>query len=139
MNMSDCLFCKIIRGEIPCLKVYEDDFSFAFLDIGPVNIGHTLVVPKTHYQDVAAMPEGEAARLFGIVHRVGKAAPTAVGAEGFNIGMNTGAVAGQIVMHAHVHVMPRFPNDGLVHWGKKSYSDEEMKAAADKISSALNA
>lgn len=135
--MSDCLFCKIIRGEIPSMKVYEDDFSFAFLDISPVNPGHTLVVPKAHHQDVAAMPREDAERLFGTVHRIANAAPRAVGADAFNIGVNTGSVAGQIVPHAHVHVMPRFPGDGLIHWPKKSLTEEQMKDAASKISAAL--
>ena len=138
-SSQDCLFCKIIRGEIPCRKVYEDDRVFAFLDINPVNIGHTLVVPKTHFMDLTAMPEDAAAQLFAVVHRVAKSAPNAVGASAFNLGMNTGAAAGQLVLHAHVHVMPRFEGDGLTHWPKKHFTDEEMRAAAEKIAAALSA
>lgn len=137
--MSDCLFCKIVRGEIPSMRVYEDEYAIAFLDINPVNVGHTLVVPKAHHQDVAAMPEADAARLFAAAHKVANAAPRAVGASAFNIGVNTGAAAGQIVMHAHVHVMPRFEGDGLVHWPKKHLTEEEMRDAMDKIAAALNA
>lgn len=135
--MTDCLFCKIIRGEIPCQKVYEDENTFAFLDIGPVNLGHTLVVPKTHYQDWLAMPEGEAVRLFATVHRVATAAIKAVAAGGFNLGMNTGAVAGQLVMHAHAHIMPRFEGDGLKHWPKREIAAEDMARAAAGIRAEL--
>ena len=136
--MSDCLFCKIICGEIPAYKVYEDDSAFAFLDINPVNIGHTLVIPKVHHDNFAAMPEEAVARLFLVVHRIANAAPGAVGATGFNVGINTGAVAGQVVMHAHVHLMPRFENDGLVHWPKKHFTEDQMREAAEKITSAIN-
>lgn len=137
--MNDCLFCKIIRGEVPALKVYEDAEHVAFLDIGPVNIGHTLVVPKTHHEHFLAMPEGEAAAMFAVVHRVAKAVLTAVGARGFNLGMNTGAVAGQLVMHTHAHIMPRFDGDGLVHWPKKQFTQAEMEKAAHDIVAALAA
>lgn len=137
-SMTECIFCKIIRGELPSMKVYEDDFATAFLNIvGPVNPGHTLIVPNAHHENVSGMSEADAARLFAVVHRVGNAAPGAVGAQGFNIGVNNGPVAGQIVMHAHVHVMPRFENDGLGHWPKKSFTETEMREAADKIAAAL--
>lgn len=135
--MNDCLFCKIIRGEIPSQKVYEDERSFAFLDIGPVNLGHTLIVPKEHHQDFAAMPEEEVGTLFVAVQRVAKAAAAAVGAPGFNIGINTGTTAGQVVMHAHVHVMPRFEGDGLKLWPKREISLSDMEKAAEDIRRAL--
>lgn len=135
--MTDCLFCKIVRGEIPSHKVYEDDHAFAFLDIAPVNLGHALIVPKEHHQDFAAMPEELVGRLFMAVQRVAKAAVAAVGAPGFNIGINTGAAAGQIVMHAHVHVMPRFEGDGLKLWPKREISPADMERAAEDMRQAL--
>ena len=130
--MTDCLFCKIIAGDIPCDKVYEDDDVFAFLDIAPVNPGHTLIVPKAHHENLEHMSVASAQALFGAVRRLAPAIRTAVGANAFNIGVNTGADAGQIVMHTHVHVMPRFPDDGLGHWPKKHLTKEETaKVLAD--------
>src|SRR5689334_16525062 len=114
--MNDCLFCKIVKGDIPCTKVYEDDDVLAFLDIQPVNVGHTLVVPKAHHQDCAATPDDVMAALMRTVRRVGAAALEASGAQGYNVGINCGTVAGQVIMHTHVHVMPRFEGDGLKHW-----------------------
>ncbi|MEY4723063.1 MAG: hypothetical protein RLZZ324_576 [Candidatus Parcubacteria bacterium] len=137
--MSDCLFCKIVSGQIPSLKVYEDADVFAFLDIAPVNAGHTLVVPKAHHVSLEEMPVEDAARLFAAVRRLAPGIRAAVGAPAFNIGVNTGKEAGQIVMHAHVHVMPRFADDGLTHWPKKHFTEEEMRGFAGKIAQELGA
>lgn len=135
--MSDCIFCKIIRGEIPSLKVYEDDRVFAFLDIQPVNVGHTLVVPKAHAENCLATPDEDMAAIMRVVRRIGDAALKATGAQGFNVGINCGAAAGQIVMHTHVHVMPRFDGDGLKHWPKREVAKGEMESTARKISQTL--
>jgi histidine triad (HIT) family protein len=131
--MSDCLFCKIIAGQIPALKVFEDDFAVAFLDIQPVSLGHTLVVPKAHHQDLTETPDEALGRLFGLVKKVAAAAVRATGAEAFNVGVNTGSAAGQVIMHTHVHVMPRAAGDGLKHWPKKPVAEADMKAAAENI------
>jgi len=136
--MSDCLFCKIIKGDIPSLKVYEDDLVYAFLDIAPVNPGHTLIVPKEHFDDVEQMSEEQAAAAFARVHRLAPKIRAAVGALAWNLGLNTGKAAGQVVMHAHWHVMPRFVEDGLTHWPKKHFTDAEMKSFAADIVAALS-
>lgn len=135
--MNDCLFCKIVGGEIPALKVHEDDEVFAFLDIAPVNVGHTLIVPKAHYANCGETPDDALSALLRAGKRVGAAAMAATGATGYNVGMNCGAVAGQVIMHTHLHIMPRFEGDGLVHWPKKSISKEQMEEAARKIAEAL--
>src|SRR5512141_2260203 len=106
--MNDCLFCKIIKGDVPALKVYEDEAVFAFLDIAPVNVGHTLIVPKGHYENCAETPDEAMAAIMRVVKRVGDAARKVTGAPGYNVGINCGKVAGQVIMHTHVHVMPRF-------------------------------
>ena len=137
--MSDCLFCKIIKGEIPCQKVYEDGDVFAFLDIQPVNVGHTLVVPKAHFANCGETPDEALAAVMSVAKRVGAAALKVTGAQGYNVGINCGAVAGQVIMHTHVHVMPRFEGDGLAHWPKKTVSKEEMEKAAAGIAAALTA
>lgn len=129
--MNDCIFCKIISGEIPSHKVYEDDDVFAFLDIHPVNPGHVLVVPKRHAEDLQAAPDELLAKLLPTVKKIAAAAVRSAGADGFNLGMNNGAAAGQVVFHAHLHVIPRFADDGLRHWGKRDVSDEEMRRLAE--------
>ncbi len=131
--MSDCLFCQIIQGEIPAFKVYENDAVIAFLDIQPVNAGHTLVVPKAHYENCAQTPDDAMAAVISAAKEVAVAALRATGATAYNIGINCGAAAGQVIMHTHVHVMPRFEGDGLVHWPKREVTKEEMGIIAQKM------
>ena len=131
--MSNCLFCRIVQGEIPAFKVYENDAVIAFLDIQPVNAGHTLVVPKAHYENCAHTPDDAMAAVMSAAKEVAVAALRATGATAYNIGINCGAVAGQVIMHTHVHVMPRFEGDGLVHWPKREVTKEEMETIAQKM------
>src|SRR3989338_5114266 len=105
--MADCIFCKIVKGEIPSSKIYEDGDFLALLDINPINPGHTLVIPKKHYVDFLDMPEPLIGTLFSRSQQIAKAVIAGVSAEGFNIGMNNRKVGGQVVFHAHVHIMPR--------------------------------
>ncbi|MBY4634175.1 HIT family protein [Streptococcus suis] len=112
--MSDCIFCKIISGEIPASKVYEDDQVLAFLDISQVTKGHTLVVPKKHYRNVLDMDEEAAATLFSVVPTIARQLKEKLGASGLNIVNNNEEAAGQTVFHTHIHLLPRFNNqDGL--------------------------
>lgn len=136
--MSDCIFCKIVAGEIPSHKVYEDDEVLAFLDIHPTNPGHTLVIPKAHHKDFLDTPPCLQAKL---IQAIGKIAPIimkAVGAEAFNLGVNNGAVAGQIIFHTHFHIMPRFTADGHKLWHGKAMTDEEFKNIAENIKKILS-
>ena len=128
---------KIINGEIPCSKVYEDNKVIAFLDIAPVNKGHTLVLPKEHHKDITDTPADILAEVMKVVKKVAKAVMKVTGAEGFNLGVNNGKVAGQLVMHLHFHIMPRFENDGLKLWEGKKYEGKEEEEIAKKISSLL--
>jgi len=132
--MSDCLFCRIIDGELPSTKVYEDEAHLAFMDIGPANPGHLLVVPKQHHQCLAEMPEEMVGPLFVVASRLGQAAMKATAAPAFNLIVNNGQAAGQLVFHTHVHVIPRFVDDGHKHWGKKEIPEERTKALAGEIS-----
>ena len=134
---EDCVFCKIIKGEIPCAKIYENDKVLAFLGIEPINKGHTIVIPKEHHKDLLSMPDDILAEVTKITKKVSKAVVEATGADGFNIGQNNGKAAGQAVFHFHIHIMPRFENDGLKHWSHKEYSEGEMNEFAEKISNAL--
>lgn len=131
---TDCIFCKIIAGEIPCAKVFESERILAFLDIAPVNKGHALVIPKGHFPQVWAIPAEFAADLLEAQKAVGRALMDATGADGLNIGMNNYAAAGQLVMHAHYHLIPRFEADGLELWPGKAYTDmDEMNSLAENI------
>ncbi len=136
--MDDCLFCKIIKGEIPSAKIYEDDDVFVFLDIAPVNPGHALVVPKKHSIDLLDMEDETVKKVFVAVKKVSKAVLEGVDAEGINVAMNVKPAAGQLVMHSHVHIMPRFDNDGLKLWkGKKYKEEEQMNKIQERVKSKL--
>ena len=113
--MSECVFCKIIRKEAPASKVYEDEQVVAFLSNRPVNVGHTLVAPKKHYENIYEIPEEEAAYLFKIVQKIARAVKDATGIEGIRIVQNNGADAGQVIFHLHVHVIPMKPSSQLLH------------------------
>lgn len=135
--MSDCIFCKIIAGELPCSKVYEDEHVVAFLDIHPTAPGHTLVVPKAHCDDVVGCNPDVFAHMTKAAQKVAPAVVKATGAEGFNLGVNNGAAAGQVIFHLHLHVIPRNVGDGLQMWGAKEYQEGEMMQIAEKIRKAL--
>lgn len=130
--MSDCLFCKIRDGEIPSHIIYEDEHTFAFLDIGPVSEGHTLIIPKEHSENLNAATLETVQRLMETVHKIAPKVMRALGASGYNLGMNHGADAGQEVFHTHLHLMPRYP--GVPRTFQKTRpSQERLAATAEKI------
>ncbi len=122
---GECIFCKIIQGQIPCAKVYETDTVLAFLDIAPVNKGHTLIVPKSHYSTLFDVPPELGPDLLLAMRTVGKALMDFTRATGLNMGMNNFRAAGQLVFHAHWHLIPRFDADGLKLWEQKAYDDKD--------------
>lgn len=136
--MEDCLFCKIIKGEIPCSKIYEDENILAFLDIGPVNKGHTLIVPKKHSTNIFDIENEELMQIMKVVKKLAPAVKKAVNADGLNIAQNNGKAAGQIVMHTHTHIIPRYLDDGFKHWPNKKYDDGEIDIYKKKIEDFLN-
>ncbi len=110
----------------------------AFLDIHPVNIGHTLIVPKTHATNLYETPDETVAHMMRVVKKLSVAIKSAVSADGINIEMNNDSVAGQIIFHTHKHIVPRFSGDGFTHWnGARGYNESEMAEVAEKISSGL--
>ena len=109
-----CVFCKIARGEIPAKIVYENSKIIAFLDINPRNEGHTLVIPKTHYQSLLDMPEEILSELLIVAKELCEKMKNKLQAKGFNLVINIGKVAGQEVPHFHLHIIPRDPDDGEV-------------------------
>lgn len=134
--MLSCLFCKIIANELPSTKVYEDGEVLGFLDIKPVNPGHTLVIPKKHFENIHDMPDALVGKVAVAAKKIADAI-LKMGAEGVNIGMNNGEAAGQIVFHAHVHVMPRYGKDSFSLWVGKEYDGNERGEVAEKIRAAL--
>ena len=139
--MQDCVFCKIVRGELPANKIYDDNDAVAFMDIGPIVKGHLLVVPKAHYAHLLETPAEVLAKLIVIVQKIAAAQKKALQADGVNIVQSNGRAAGQVVDHIHFHVIPRFASDGH-HWNWKprQYADNaEMRAFGDKIKEAIKA
>lgn len=137
-SVADCIFCRIIAGEIPSVRVYENADVFAFLDINPIAVGHTLLVPKIHCATLADMPESVGPAMMKALACVGKAVMSATGADGFNCLQNNFAAAGQMVFHSHWHIIPRHEGDGLTHWPHKSNIDQEtMQRTAEAIQRAL--
>lgn len=135
--MNDCLFCKIIAGEIPCEKVYEDETTFAFLDIKPVNPGHTLVIPKAHYVNTLEAPEEVMTQVMKTVKKIAHGLEKGLGVSDFNLAMNNGVRAGQVIFHAHMHVIPRHEGDGYELWKGKEYPEREMQNIGEQIKKAL--
>lgn len=131
--MKDCLFCKIVAGEIPSETVYENGGALAILDITPVNHGHTLVIPKKHSTNIFDIESTDWASVAEATRKVASAVRDSTGADGLNVGMNNGEAAGQIIFHPHVHIIPRYHDDGLKSWSKKEYKDGEMSDIATKI------
>ncbi|MCJ2165735.1 MULTISPECIES: HIT family protein [unclassified Pseudodesulfovibrio] len=134
---SDCIFCKIVAGDIPCAKVFESENILAFLDIAPVNAGHALVLPKGHYPTLMDIPVELGNELLQALSSVGRAVMEATGADGLNLMQNNHEAAGQLVHHAHYHLIPRFADDGLRLWPQSSYEQDEMKRIATSIAELL--
>ena len=132
-NMNDCIFCKIIKGEIPSYKVYEDESVLAFLDIAPVNYGHTLVIPRSHYKNLEEIPEEILAKVIMAVKKVGKSIKDGLDVQGYNVGLNNDPISGQVVPHLHFHVMPRNESDGFKLWEGGRYGDGEAEEVLEKI------
>jgi len=136
--MSDCVFCKIVAGQIPATKVMEDEACVAFMDIGQVNPGHVLVAAKAHAENVYALDEAQAAAAAGMVVRVARAIRAAFAPEGLSVYQANGAAAGQTVLHYHVHLVPRYAGDGMAFtWPVQNPPREALEANAARIRAAL--
>ena len=138
MTTDDCIFCKIVKGELPATKIYENEASLAFLDINPVNIGHVLVIPKEHHANIFEITEKNLLEVVKTVKKVSHAVKKGLKADGINITMNNEAAAGQVVFHLHIHIIPRTINDGFEHWsGRRNYQQGEKEVVTEKITKAL--
>lgn len=140
MSTSDSIFTRIIRGEIPCQRVFESPTVFAFLDINPLAPGHTLVVPKRQVERLELLPENEAADIARVLGRIARAILAVTGAPDYNVLQNNGSSAGQVVPHVHFHIIPRREHDGLgFRWNPKPAGADELKALRDRLAAILTA
>ena len=124
---GDCIFCKIISGKIPAYKLYEDDAVISFLDIFPIHPGHALVVPKKHSVDIFDTDEETMKQMIAVAKKLSPSVMEGTKADGINIGMNNKPSAGQEVMHAHMHIIPRYKDDKLKTWAKNLFKDDKHK------------
>jgi histidine triad (HIT) family protein len=136
--MRDCIFCRIAAGEAPAEPVLETPRVLAFLDIAPVNYGHTLVIPKRHYDNLLDLPDALWLEIGQVCRRVAQALQMTLYAQGFNLGMNNFEAAGQVVFHAHLHVIPRYHSDGLQLFPQESYKPGDLAKTAEQLRKALN-
>ena len=134
MSDHNCIFCKIIAGQIPCTKIYEDDQVLAFLDVHPVSEGHTLVVLKEHTSRVDSTEPLAMARIGEMLPKLTASIQDAMEADGYNVLCNNGVSAGQVVEHMHLHIIPRKANDGVIkQWPAFQYPDGRAAVIAEKI------
>ena len=131
--MNDCLFCKIITGEIPSAKIYENKSSFAFLDINPINHGHVLLIPKKHSRNIFDTDDEVLKQLAPTLKKLSTAVKDGVGADGINIHINNEPAAGQVIFHTHIHIIPRFESDNIKPWEGVEYKQNEINKIAEKI------
>lgn len=134
MKEENCIFCKIVAGEIPSETVYEDDWFKVILDLGPASAGHMLILPKKHFADVCELEEPYSSKLLPLAARLGRAAAKGLGCAGFNLVQNNGEAAGQTVRHFHLHVIPRYENGPrMVDWEPGNPEKEQLAETAEKI------
>ena len=125
---NDCIFCKIANGEIPSKTVYEDENFRVILDLGPATKGHALILPKEHYANLFELPEDTAAAAMKVAKKLSAQMVDNLGADGLNLVQNNGEVAGQTVKHFHLHLIPRYKDDGQnILWNPGKMSDEELE------------
>ena len=137
--MSDCVFCKIVAGQIPSTRVYEDESTLVFMDIGEVNPGHVLVTVKAHVENIFGLNDTLAAAVFRTAARAARAVQKAYAPEGVTLYQANGAAAGQTVFHFHLHLVPRYAQDGMhLTWPAKNPPREQLEANAARLRAALD-
>ncbi len=134
----DCIFCDIAAKSAEAEIIFENEKVIAFLDINPVNYGHTLIVPKKHYDNFLTIPSNELAELSKLTQFIAGSVKRALKADGFNIISNNGLSAGQSVFHFHYHIIPRYENDFMLRPRTVEYNDNEMALYADRIKDSIS-
>jgi len=134
VSKNDCVFCKIAAGEIPVAKIYEDEIVLAFLDIGPISDGHTLLIPKQHFERLHECPAELLGRVCSKLGTIAAAVVSGMNCDGYNVLCNNGRSAGQLVGHLHFHIIPRSSGDGVFdRWPTYKYPDGRAEQIAEKI------
>ena len=128
MYSQECIFCKIIKKEIPSKIIFENENNLAFLDIFPINPGHTIVIPKNHYQNLEDIPENELIEIYKIVKKLAKLIHNKLNTDGYNVLQNNFEAAGQVIQHFHIHIIPRNKTDDKfkLKIPRKQSSEEEL-------------
>lgn len=136
MKKDNCIFCKIANGEIPSKTIYEDDGYRVILDLGPATKGHALILPKDHYANLYELPEENACQVIKIAKKMASQMTDTLKCDGFNIVQNNGETAGQTVFHFHMHLIPRYTDDGqTIGWAPGDPSSDELEKIAETIKS----
>lgn len=134
MKDTNCIFCKIANREIPSKTLYEDDKFRVILDLGPASKGHALILPKEHYADLYELPEETAGEVMKLAKKMAAQMTQRLGCEGFNLVQNNGELAGQTVFHFHMHLIPRYRDDGQkIGWKPQEATQEELEAIRAQI------
>lgn len=134
MRKEDCIFCKLANGEIPTNALYEDEIVKVIFDLAPASKGHVLVIPKKHFDNVFAMDEDTAANIFKVAVRIAKVLKEVLDCDGMNILQNNGAVAGQTVMHFHMHIIPRYEGDTVnIGWNPGKADEMQIKEIIEQV------
>lgn len=134
MKDTNCIFCKIANGEIPSKTLYEDEDFRIILDLGPASKGHALILPKEHYADLYELPEETAGEVMKLAKKMAAQMTQRLGCEGFNLVQNNGELAGQTVFHFHMHLIPRYRDDGQkIGWKPQEATQEELETIRAQI------
>ena len=134
MKKDDCIFCKIANGEIPAKTLYEDDMFRVILDLGPATKGHALILPKDHYANLFELPDEACGDVMKLAKKMATRMTERLHADGFNIIQNNFEVAGQTVMHYHLHLIPRYVDDGQhILWNPTTVTQEELEKTMEEI------
>lgn len=134
MKNDNCIFCKIAAGEIPSKTLYEDEQFRVILDLGPATKGHALILPKEHYANLYELPDEMAGAVLKLAKKMATVMTEKLGCDGFNLVQNNGEVAGQTVFHFHMHLIPRYENDGqVIGWNAGSVTPEELEEIKNTI------
>ena len=138
MRKDDCIFCKIGNGDIPSSTIYEDELFKVILDLSPATKGHALILPKNHFDDLLTVDEETGSKALLLASKVAAAMKKALGCVGVNILQNNGEAAGQTVFHLHIHIIPRYENDGVsIEWNHGAPSQDELLAIAESVKSQM--
>jgi len=136
MKKDDCIFCKLANGDIPTRSIYEDDDFKVIMDAAPATIGHSLILPKDHADNLYELPDETAAKVLVLAKKMATSMTKKLNCQGFNIVQNNGTVAGQSVFHFHMHLIPRYEDDGQkILWDPKSIDDAILDATRDTLNS----